>query len=204
MSCCPPSIVPDFSDGGGGGGGGVQTVSGGTNITVSGTPTNPIIDNNGVRTITAGTNINITGTANAPIINTLSSPVSIISTTNNITNSLTTGNATVLLINFTLTQTCNLFINGGLGLISSSTTPSRVIMGFTIDVTPVPNTTISQSIQNIAPATTTYQRITTTGVISKPAGSYTLYLKAYASGITSGTITLDPGTNFLQLITNIL
>ena len=42
---CPPSITPDFSCGdGGGGGGGVQTVSGGTNITITGTPTDPIIN----------------------------------------------------------------------------------------------------------------------------------------------------------------
>jgi hypothetical protein len=40
---CPPSITPDFSCGDGGGGG-VQTVSGGTNITITGTPTDPIIN----------------------------------------------------------------------------------------------------------------------------------------------------------------
>jgi hypothetical protein len=54
MSCCPPSIVPDFSDnggGGGGGGGGVQSVNAGTNITISGTPTNPTV--NAVAGVTA-------------------------------------------------------------------------------------------------------------------------------------------------------
>jgi hypothetical protein len=47
MSCCPPSITPDFSEGGtggGGGGGGVESVGAGTNITISGTPTNPIVN----------------------------------------------------------------------------------------------------------------------------------------------------------------
>jgi hypothetical protein len=48
MSCCPPSIVPDFADGGGGGGaGGVQSVTGGTNITVTGTLANPVINSSG-------------------------------------------------------------------------------------------------------------------------------------------------------------
>jgi len=47
MSCCPPSITPDFAgggDSGGGGGGGVQSVNAGTNITISGTPTNPVVN----------------------------------------------------------------------------------------------------------------------------------------------------------------
>lgn len=47
MSCCPPSITPDFAgggDSGGGGGGGVQSVGAGTNITISGTPTNPVVN----------------------------------------------------------------------------------------------------------------------------------------------------------------
>jgi len=49
MACCPPSITPDFSDGGGGGGGGggVQSVTAGTNITVTGTISNPIINSAG-------------------------------------------------------------------------------------------------------------------------------------------------------------
>lgn len=48
MSCCPPAITPDFADGGGGGGsGGVQSVGAGTNITVSGTLTNPVINSSG-------------------------------------------------------------------------------------------------------------------------------------------------------------
>jgi len=45
MSCCPPSITPDFSDGGGGNGiPYVQTVGAGTNITISGTPTDPVVN----------------------------------------------------------------------------------------------------------------------------------------------------------------
>jgi hypothetical protein len=46
MSCCPPSITPDFADSGGGGGG-VQSVGAGTNITVSGTLINPVINSSG-------------------------------------------------------------------------------------------------------------------------------------------------------------
>jgi hypothetical protein len=71
MSCCPPSITPDFADGGGGGGGGgggVQSVIAGTNISVSGTATNPQINNNGVLSVTQGTNVTVSGTANNPII----------------------------------------------------------------------------------------------------------------------------------------
>ena len=46
MSCCPPSITPDFSSetGGGGGGSGVQTITAGTNVSITGSSTNPIIN----------------------------------------------------------------------------------------------------------------------------------------------------------------
>ena len=46
MSCCPPSITPDFADGGGGGGGGggVTSVLAGTNVTITGTSTSPIVN----------------------------------------------------------------------------------------------------------------------------------------------------------------
>ena len=45
MSCCPPSITPDFSgDSGGGGSSGVQTVTAGTNVSITGSGTNPIIN----------------------------------------------------------------------------------------------------------------------------------------------------------------
>ena len=77
-------------------------------------------------------------------------------------------------------------------------------MFFRIDSTTVPFTSISQSIQNIAPATTTYQRISNTSFISYPAGTYTLTLQAYASGVPNGTILLDTFSCNLNLITNIL
>lgn len=45
MSCCPPSITPDYSgDSGGGGSSGVQTVTAGTNVSITGSGTNPIIN----------------------------------------------------------------------------------------------------------------------------------------------------------------
>jgi len=46
MSCCSPSITPDFSSetGGGGGGSGVQTITAGTNVSITGSSTNPIIN----------------------------------------------------------------------------------------------------------------------------------------------------------------
>lgn len=68
MSCCPPSIVPEFSDNSTSG---VQTVSAGTNIIITGTATDPVINSVGgaVQTVNAGSNITITGTATNPIIN---------------------------------------------------------------------------------------------------------------------------------------
>ena len=45
MSCCPPSITPDFSgDSGGGSSSGVQTITAGTNVSITGSSTNPIIN----------------------------------------------------------------------------------------------------------------------------------------------------------------
>jgi hypothetical protein len=41
------SVVPDYSDSGGSGGGGVNSVSAGTGITITGTPTDPIINSVG-------------------------------------------------------------------------------------------------------------------------------------------------------------
>lgn len=204
---CPPAVVPDFScdsDNGGSGGSGVQTVSGGTNITVSGTATDPVINNNGVLGVSAGTNISITGTANNPIINSLvaSTPVGIFSSSTVATTTLTTSNQIILSITFTLTKTCNLFITGGLGLISTSTSSARVIMGFNIDTAPIPNTTVSQTI-HLQGSGTVYERVSTTGFTNRPAGTYTLTLRAYAAGVANGTVTLDAGTNTLQLLTNL-
>jgi hypothetical protein len=54
---------------GGGGGGGVDSVTAGTNITVSGTASEPVINNNGVRSLTAGTNVSLGGTVNDPVVN---------------------------------------------------------------------------------------------------------------------------------------
>lgn len=52
---------------------GVATVTAGTNITITGTSTNPIINASGgasgVLTVTAGTNVTVTGTSTDPIIN---------------------------------------------------------------------------------------------------------------------------------------
>lgn len=48
---------------------GVLSVTAGTGITVTGTATNPIVNNAGVLSVTAGTNITVTGTAADPIIN---------------------------------------------------------------------------------------------------------------------------------------
>lgn len=53
----------------GAGGGGVASVSAGTGINITGSATNPMVNNTGVLGLTAGTDINITGTAQNPIIN---------------------------------------------------------------------------------------------------------------------------------------
>jgi len=49
--------------------GGVSSVTAGTNITIGGTPTVPIINATGVQSVSAGTNITIGGTPTVPIIN---------------------------------------------------------------------------------------------------------------------------------------
>lgn len=52
------------------GGGGIETIVAGTGIAVDNTdPDNPIVSNTGVLSVTAGTNVSITGTAANPIIN---------------------------------------------------------------------------------------------------------------------------------------
>jgi hypothetical protein len=50
--------------------GGVSSITAGTNITIGGTASVPIINATGVQSVSAGTNITITGTATNPIINT--------------------------------------------------------------------------------------------------------------------------------------
>jgi hypothetical protein len=57
----------------GGGGGGVATLTAGSNITLTGTATNPIVSASGVASLTAGSNITLTGTATNPIISATSS-----------------------------------------------------------------------------------------------------------------------------------
>lgn len=53
----------------GGGGGTVTSVTAGTGITMTGTATDPIVNNAGVLSVTAGTNVTLGGTAANPIIN---------------------------------------------------------------------------------------------------------------------------------------
>ena len=66
MSCCPPSIVPEFGDGGGGGGVGPAGPIGPTGAIG---PTGP---GGVVQGVTGGTNILVTGPTNSPIINVIS------------------------------------------------------------------------------------------------------------------------------------
>ena len=113
----------------GGGSSGVQTISAGTNITITGTATNPIINstatttgvtsiiagdgiavnsatgnvtikNTGVSSLTAGTNIVLTGSATDPIISSNSTGVQSITAG---TNTTITGTATNPIINATAT-----------------------------------------------------------------------------------------------------
>ncbi len=48
---------------------GVLVISPGPGISITGTTTNPIVNNTGVLTVSAGTNVTITGTASDPIVN---------------------------------------------------------------------------------------------------------------------------------------
>lgn len=64
------SITPDPWPGGGGGGGTVTSVTAGTGITITGSPTvDPTVVNDGVLDVTAGTGVTITGSAQHPIVN---------------------------------------------------------------------------------------------------------------------------------------
>ena len=66
MSCCQPIVIPEPS----GDTPAVETVTAGSNVTITGTSTNPIINAAGtVTSISAGSNVTITGTAAVPIIN---------------------------------------------------------------------------------------------------------------------------------------
>lgn len=60
-------VVPGANPGGGGGGG-VNSVTAGTNITVTGTPSNPVVNTAGVQTLTQGAGITITGPPTTPTI----------------------------------------------------------------------------------------------------------------------------------------
>lgn len=60
-------VVPGANPGGGGGGG-VSSVTAGTNITVTGTPSNPVINTAGIQSITPGAGITITGPSSTPTI----------------------------------------------------------------------------------------------------------------------------------------
>ena len=66
MSCCQPIIIPEPS----GDTPAVETITAGSNVTITGTSTNPVINATGtVTSITAGSNVVITGTSAVPIIN---------------------------------------------------------------------------------------------------------------------------------------
>jgi hypothetical protein len=129
------------SQSGGGGSSGVQSITAGTNITLGGTATDPIINstattgvssltagtgisvssatgaitvgNTGVLSLTAGTNVSLTGTAQNPIINSTSTGVQSVSAG---TNTTITGTATNPIINLSpspLPAGVSINVNGG-------------------------------------------------------------------------------------------
>jgi len=129
------------SQAGGGGSSGVQSITAGTNITLGGTATDPIINstattgvasitagtgvsvnqstgavtvqNTGVITLTAGTNVSLTGTATNPVVNASFSGVQSISAG---TNTTITGTATNPIINLSpspLPAGVSINVNGG-------------------------------------------------------------------------------------------
>lgn len=102
--------------GSGGGSSGVQSITAGTNITLGGTATDPIINSTattGVQSVSAGTNTTITGTATNPIVNATFSGVQTVSAG---TNTTITGTATNPIINLSpapLPAGVAININGG-------------------------------------------------------------------------------------------
>ena len=136
------SVALNENSQGGGGSSGVQSITAGTNITLGGTSTDPIINstatttgvssltagtgisvssstgaitvgNTGVLSLTAGTNVSLTGTAQNPIINSSSTGVQSVSAG---TNTTITGTATNPIINLSpapLPTGVAININGG-------------------------------------------------------------------------------------------
>jgi len=77
-----------------GSGGTVQSVTAGTGISVTGTATNPIINNTGVLSVTGGSGVTITGTASAPIVNISGAAIASFSAYNSADDLNTTGSGT--------------------------------------------------------------------------------------------------------------
>jgi len=135
------ALNENSQSGGGGGSSGVQSITAGTNITLGGTATDPIINstattgvasitagtgvsvnqstgavtvqNTGVITLTAGTNVSLTGTATNPVVNASFSGVQSVSAG---TDCVITGTATNPIINLSpspLPAGVAININGG-------------------------------------------------------------------------------------------
>ena len=99
---------------------GVQSITAGTNISLTGTGQNPIINSTGgVSSITAGTNITIGGTASVPIINATSTGVQSVTAGTNITIG---GSSSVPIINATGVQS----VSAGTGISVSGTSAITV------------------------------------------------------------------------------
>jgi hypothetical protein len=71
MSCVGNNYIVPSADPCSGGGGSVNSVNPGTNVTITGTSTDPIVNANGgsVNSVNPGTNVTITGTSTDPIVN---------------------------------------------------------------------------------------------------------------------------------------
>jgi hypothetical protein len=186
MSCCPPSVVPDFSDngGGGGGGGGVQSVNAGTGISITGTAIDPVINNSlvgvsaleglqgSINLVGVGCSVSATSTTDITI-NVPVPPVAPVSSVAGATGAITmtgtgctiSGAGSAITINVPVPPVAPVSsVAGASGAITMTGTGCTISGGgsaITIDV-PVPPVATVQNITGTAPAITISQPTTGT------------------------------------------
>jgi hypothetical protein len=116
--------------------------------------------------------------------------------------SLTTSQTAIMTLTLVTSVSTKVFISGTIEMESASSTASRVIFQPQLNSVPIPFIGSSQSIQNISPATSTYQTYSFSGSFAVgAAGTYVIDLDAYASGVPNGTVLTARGA--FTVITNL-
>lgn len=156
----------------------VVGISAGTGISITGTPTNPIINNTGVITLTANTGLSNTGTATNPILNN----TGVISLTTNVGIS-NTGTATNPILNNT--GVISISVNPG---ISNTGTASNPILNNTTNFYSEPAVAPSYSIvstNTVVPTALVTKTITAgSGITITPSNTDLVISSNATSGVT--------------------